>query len=296
MSSLELYGYGESVASNMARVALSEKLVTYKYNLVPLEISGGHLTKAYKKINPKNLVPTLVDDGKPIPDSIEIMKYIDQKYPNQGVSLFPNLTNGDLFDDLLEFVYLDESKELGETLGTTAGGISAHILVKMLCKRPLLSVIWDYATKHSIKKRVPIFIMLRILGKPPKNLEINMVKMLAKHLLKIEQTLNHKKGFMMGDDYTAIDSCMASILHRVQEMRFGSLLDSDKLPNLKAYWNNISSRDSYKVGILDYVTGDWEPEIIKLYGDGPNIHNDLAWSEINNLLKGDDEWTNQYAK
>ena len=31
MSNFELYGYGESVASNMARVALSEKKISYKY-------------------------------------------------------------------------------------------------------------------------------------------------------------------------------------------------------------------------------------------------------------------------
>ena len=37
LMSLELYGYGESVASNMARVALSEKKITYKYNLIYLE-------------------------------------------------------------------------------------------------------------------------------------------------------------------------------------------------------------------------------------------------------------------
>ena len=35
--SLELYGYGESVASNMARVALSEKNLAFKYNLIYLE-------------------------------------------------------------------------------------------------------------------------------------------------------------------------------------------------------------------------------------------------------------------
>ena len=65
--SLELYGYGESVASNMARVALSEKKITYKYNLIYLESRGDHLTKEYKKLNPKNLVPTLVDDGSANP-------------------------------------------------------------------------------------------------------------------------------------------------------------------------------------------------------------------------------------
>lgn len=285
MNELELWGYGESVASNMARVALSEKKISYKYNLVPLEITGGHLTKEYKRINPKNLVPTMIDDGNIIPDSIEIMRYIDKKYPDQGIKLFPNTVNKELLEELLDFVYLDENKDLGDTLGTTAGGISAQILVKMLCKRPLFAVIWDYATKHSIKKRIPIFIMLRILGKPPKSLEIDMTKKLAEHLVKIEKILDHKMQFIMGDIYTAVDSCMTSILHRVQEMRFGSLLDSDELPNLKAYWKTISSRDSYKEGILNYVTGDWEPEIEKLYQSGPNEHNDLAWSEINKLLQ-----------
>ena len=71
--------------------------------------------------------------------------------------------------------------------------------------------------------------------------------------------------------------------------RFSSVLKSDKLPNLSAYWKTISKRDSYKEGILDYVTGEWEPEIIALYGDGPNEYDNLLWSEINNLLKGDNK-------
>ena len=57
MNKIELYGYGESVASNMARVALSEKNISYKYNLLYLESKGDHLSKEYKKLNPKNLVP-----------------------------------------------------------------------------------------------------------------------------------------------------------------------------------------------------------------------------------------------
>ncbi|MDB4194540.1 glutathione S-transferase N-terminal domain-containing protein [Gammaproteobacteria bacterium] len=284
MQNLELYGYGESVASNIARVALAEKKISYKYNLVYLESKGHHLAKEYKKLNPKNLVPTLVDNGVPIPDSIKIMRHIDSIYPQQGEILFPNTVDIETFENLLDFVSLDENKELGETLGTTAGGISAQILVKMLCKRPIISVIWDYLTKHSIKKRVPIFILLRILGKPPKSLSEKMAVMLAKHLLTIEEVLSHQKKFMMGDDYTAIDCCMTSILHRVQEMRFGSVLTSDKLPNLKNYWETLSSRNSYQEGILDYVTGEWAPEITALYGDGPSEYNDLVWFEIKNLL------------
>lgn len=284
MSEIELYGYGESVASNMARVALSEKNISYKYNLMYLESKGEHLSKDYKKLNPKNLVPTMVDKGNIIPDSIEIMQHINKVY-SQGTDLFPVNINQDRFNNLLDFVKLDEDKELGETLGTTAGGISATILVRLLCKRSLLSVIWDYSTKHSIKKRIPIFILLRILGKPPEKLSKKMALKLSKHLVYIEDILKHEKPFMMGDQYTAIDSCMTSILHRINEMRFTNLLTSENLPNIAKYWKIIQARPSYKEGILDYVTGEWEIEIQSLFGNGSNKYEDLALSEITRLLK-----------
>jgi glutathione S-transferase len=235
-------------------------------------------------LNPKNLVPTLIDNGNIIPDSIQIMRHINSTYTD-GTDLFPDNINKDRFNNLLDFVKLDEEKDLGETLGTTAGGISATILVRLLCKRPLLSVIWDYSTKHSIKKRVPIFILLRILGKPPEKLCKKMALALSKHLVYIEDILRHEKPFMMGDKYTAVDSCMTSILHRVNEMRFSSLLSSPKLPNLANYWATIQARQSYKEGILDYVTGEWEVEIQTLYGSGSNKYEDLAVSEINRLLE-----------
>ena len=284
MHKIELYGYGESVASNMARVALSEKNISYKYNLLYLESKGDHLSKKYKKLNPKNLVPTMIDNGNVIPDSIQIMRHINSTYAD-GTDLFPEKINQDIFNNLLDFVKLDEKKELGETLGTTAGGISATILVRLLCKRSLLSVIWDYSTKHSIKKRIPIFILLRILGKPPEKLSKKMALALSKHLVYIEDILKHEKPFMMGDQYTAIDSCMTSILHRINEMRFTNLLTNENLPNIAKYWKIIQARPSYKEGILDYVTGEWEIEIQSLYGNGSNKYEDLALSEITRLLK-----------
>jgi len=284
MHKIELYGYGESVASNMARVALSEKNISYDYNLLYLESKGDHLSKKYKKLNPKNLVPTMIDNGNVIPDSIQIMRHINSTYID-GTDLFPENINQDIFNNLLDFVKLDEKKELGETLGTTAGGISATILVRLLCKRSLLSVIWDYSTKHSIKKRIPIFILLRILGKPPEKLSKKMALALSKHLVYIEDILKHEKPFMMGDQYTAIDSCMTSILHRINEMRFTNLLTNENLPNIAKYWKIIQARPSYKEGILDYVTGEWEIEIQSLYGNGSNKYEDLALSEITRLLK-----------
>ena len=283
MSNLTLYGYGESVASNMARLALSEKKIKFNYNLVYLESKGDHLRDSYKKLNPKTLIPTLLADNKPIPDSIEIMKYIDKEFPNQGESLFP--PDDKEFNKLLDYLFLDDEKELGETFGTTGGGISIPVLARLLCKRSFFSVLWDYLKNHGVNKRKPIFIMVRLLGGPPPGVYKKMMSFLAKHLIYTENYLNHGKQFIYGDSYSAADCCLTALLHRVQEMRFYGVFDGKKLPNLSKYWNNISSRPSYTEAIINYETGEWKPELIGLYGEGPNDHNDLLWTEINKLLE-----------
>lgn len=283
MSNLTLYGYGESVASNMARLALSEKKIKFNYNLVYLESKGDHLRDSYKKLNPKSLIPTLLVDNKPIPDSIEIMKYIDKEFPNQGESLFP--PDDTEFNKLLDYLFLDDEKELGETFGTTGGGISIPVLARLLCKRSFFSVLWDYLKNHGVNKRKPIFIMVRLLGGPPPGVYKKMMSFLAKHLIYTENYLNHGKQFIYGDSYSAADCCLTALLHRVQEMRFYGVFDGKKLPNLSKYWNNISSRPSYTEAIINYETGEWKPELIGLYGEGPNDHNDLLWTEINKLIE-----------
>ena len=218
-----------------------------------------------------------------MPDSLEIMKYIDQQYSNQGESLFPSDSNKE-FHDLVDYLFLDDKKELGETFGTTGGGISIPVLARLLCKRSFLSVVWDYLKNHGVSKRKPIFIMVRLLGGPPPGVYKKMMAYLAKHLIYTENYLNHGKEFIYGDTYSAADCCLTALLHRVDEMRFYGVFDGEKLPNLSKYWNNISSRPSYTEAIISYETGEWKPELEALYGDGPNDHNDLLWTEINKLL------------
>ena len=81
MNNYVLHGYGESVASNVVRLALSEKQISFDYNLVYLESKGDHLKDNYKKLNPKTLIPTLVVNNKPIPESIDTVSYTHLTLP-----------------------------------------------------------------------------------------------------------------------------------------------------------------------------------------------------------------------
>ena len=282
MNNYVLYGYGESVASNVVRLALSEKNISYDYKLLYLESRGDHLKDDYKKLNPKTLLPTLTVNEKPISESIDIMRFIDNEHTDQGSTLFPKIQDEE-FDNLLDYLFLDDTKELGETFGTTGGGISVPVLGKLLCKRSFFSVLWDYLKNHGVSKRKPIFVMVRLFGGPPPGLYEKMMSFLAKHLVYTENYLNHGKTYIYGDNYTAADCLLTPLLHRVNEMRFHGVFDGTKFPNLSKYWDTISKRPSYKEAIINYETGEWKPVLEDLYGDGPNLYNDLLWSEIEKI-------------
>ena len=282
MNSYVLHGYGESVASNGARLALAEKNIPYDYNLVRLESTGDHLRDEYKKLNPKTIVPTLTVNGKPICESIDIMKFIDNEHPDEGELLFPD--DSVKFNELLNYLFLDDERELGATFGTTGGGISVPVLGRLLCKRSFFDVFIDYSKNHGVKKRKPIFIMVRLLGGPPPGFYKKMMHFLAKHLVYTENYLKHGKEFIYGDKYTAADCLLTVLLHRTNEMRFYDVFDGKLLPNISKYWNTVSTRPSYKEAIIDYETGEWKPELDALYGNGANTYSEILIDNINKIL------------
>ncbi|MER1939237.1 maleylacetoacetate isomerase [Castellaniella sp. FW104-16D08] len=78
---LELYSYFRSSAAYRVRIALGLKGLDYALMPVHLLKHGGeqHLP-AYRHLNPTQLVPTLVDQGAILSQSLAIMEYLDEVY------------------------------------------------------------------------------------------------------------------------------------------------------------------------------------------------------------------------
>lgn len=86
--SIQLYSYFRSSASYRVRIALHLKNIEFEYVPIHLLNRGGeHLAEAYKQLNPMAQVPTFVHNGKAIAQSMAILQYIDQIWPQP--SLFP---------------------------------------------------------------------------------------------------------------------------------------------------------------------------------------------------------------
>ena len=77
---IELYGYWRSSAAYRVRIALNLKGLDVRHRPVNLR-TGEHRGAAYRKLNPQGRVPFLVDDGKAFTQSIAILEYLEERYP-----------------------------------------------------------------------------------------------------------------------------------------------------------------------------------------------------------------------
>lgn len=87
---LVLYSYWRSSAAYRVRIALNLKGLQYETRAVHLVQDGGQQhAPAYKAINPQEMVPCLLDGDRVITQSLAIMEYLDEMYPQPESALLP---------------------------------------------------------------------------------------------------------------------------------------------------------------------------------------------------------------
>jgi glutathione S-transferase len=84
-SVLELYHAAHSTCSQKVRICLAEKGLAFKDIRVNLA-TNEHLSPGYLRLNPNGVVPTLVHDGRVVIDSSVICEYLDEVYPEPGLT------------------------------------------------------------------------------------------------------------------------------------------------------------------------------------------------------------------
>ncbi|WP_407331968.1 maleylacetoacetate isomerase [Enterovibrio sp. 27052020O] len=81
---MKLYDYSKSSASYRVRIALNVKGLSYQSQSVSL-LEGDHRSEHYMALNPSGLVPTLVDNGQILTQSLAIIEYLEEAYPSPSI-------------------------------------------------------------------------------------------------------------------------------------------------------------------------------------------------------------------
>src|SRR5262245_63608959 len=83
---LELYHNDMSTCAQKVRLTLAEKGLTWESR--HLDLRAGDQQKAeYLKLNPRGVVPTIVDKGKVVRESTVIMEYRSEEHTSELQSL-----------------------------------------------------------------------------------------------------------------------------------------------------------------------------------------------------------------
>src|SRR5262252_3851542 len=77
---MQLYTYYRSQASFRVRIALNLKGLAHEDTFLHLE-RGDQFAADYKALNPQMVVPTLIDGDTKLFQSLAILEYLNEKYP-----------------------------------------------------------------------------------------------------------------------------------------------------------------------------------------------------------------------
>ncbi len=83
---MRLYSYFRSSAAFRVRIALNWKGLAYEYAPVHLLKGGGEqFSEDYRRTNPSSLVPVLEDGGHVLTQSLAIIEYLEEQYPEPAL-------------------------------------------------------------------------------------------------------------------------------------------------------------------------------------------------------------------
>jgi maleylpyruvate isomerase len=86
MAERVLHNYFRSSSAYRVRIALNLKGLPYEYASVHLNRNGGEqFGAAFQELNPQQLVPVLSEQGLDISQSLAIIEYLDEQYPQPAL-------------------------------------------------------------------------------------------------------------------------------------------------------------------------------------------------------------------
>ena len=283
---LKLYHARWSLCSQMVRVALAEKGLSYESKLIKLcdqYPEAENLSPEYLAINPKGIVPSLDLDGEIVLESTNIIKRINSLSGDIDINLWPEDVDQEKLNTWVEETTLTDGVPLGKSLGTAIPPFSLVLINKMIQKYlsvfQTVKVFWN----HPLRERGRFFLVMKFFN-IQKPVAAQSYKVLAKSLVEIEANLAKSGPFFLGK-FSHIDINLMCCFHRLTDVKLDKLLDSENLPHLSKYWKLLKSRESYKTGILNFFGDKEYNDIDSVFGRKDSMHLNPLISMIKNYGK-----------
>jgi glutathione S-transferase len=236
---LVLYHAGLTTCSKQVRFCLREKGLAYESRYVDL-LKFEHLYPDYLKLNPHGVVPTLVHDGHAIINSACINEYIDEVFPEPGLSprdpgdrALMRYWTWTADDSHFQIAQLTRQKRLTHSARQLSD--EDHKLVLAHMPVPSRRARWKQAVETDLtaeESAVALDHLHFVAGR--------MNKAIATH-----------GPWLAGETFSLGDISMASIVHRLLELYPGALPRSE-YPHVNGWLDRLMARPA---AVATYAAG-----------------------------------------
>jgi glutathione S-transferase len=234
---LYLYQGSTSVCSVKVRLALAEKGLAYDGEVLDLQRGDQHRPD-YAKLNPNEVVPTLVHDGKVIIESTLIIEYLDEAFPSPALMpadpygrasarLFMKKVDDYLHAACSTITFATANRKV--LLRKTPEELEAH-LAKIpnpdYRERQRLSIAQGLAAPHVAQA----------------------LRMHDKYIADMEAALA-EQPYLAGKTYTLADAAATPYLFRAEALGLDRLWQGRR-PKVAAWYDRIRSRPSFEAAVI----------------------------------------------
>ena len=247
-----LYQIAPSFYSQIARLALTEKGVTWRERMINLGPRMENFDPWYMRIHPSGVVPALNDKGTTIVETIEIIRYIDEKFDGPALSP-PEPSLQAKMNEWLDRFNAFPVRELsyGLLLQKPIAPLIRHTfdVRRKIIKRHMQNN--PDLVAHYQARLDDIDAWLKVSSDPQQVMRLE--ERLQSLLANADQQLGHGGPWLMGAQYTLADVWLTVLCARLTQFWIDKKNPHAKrrLPdNVAAFYDRAKARPSFKIADL----------------------------------------------
>ena len=260
---LYLYQGSTSVCSVKVRLALAEKGLAFDGETLDLQRGDQHRPD-YAKLNPSEVVPTLIHDGKVILESTLIIEYLDEAFPK------PSLMPADPYSRAVARLFM---KKIDDYLHSACSTITfATANRRVLLKRTPAELAAHLAKIPNVDYRERQRLSIEQGLAAPH--VANAVRQYDKYVSDMEAALADKP-WLAGDAYSLADAAATPYIFRAEAIGMDGLW-AGRRPKVADWYARIRARPSFVAAVTDPISAADR--------DRFNVPRDETWAKVKEVL------------
>lgn len=265
---LELYHHGSSACAAKVRFALAEKGLKWESHYVDI-LKGEQFDAAFLAVNPKAVVPVLIDDGEIITESTVICEYAEEAFP-KSIPIYPRAP-------YLRAKIRIWTKAIDEELHPACSALTYVLSHRHNILENGVGSFDDFlksaGTEGLAARKLKWQWIQEGLDAPG---AADKIRLYDGYLHNMEAALEDNE-WLVGDSFTMADVALAPYLNRLAMLSCSEMWTGGRLPNVERWFAQVKARPTFAPAFLD-----WMPE--QLTADMKR-NGEKSWPAVKALLE-----------